>query len=376
MGWKGALVEGPLFAVSRLTAAWNPLPAAPREILVLRPNDLGDLLTTTPLFEALRQRFPQSRLVAGIGGWGRPILANNPNVDEILELSAPWNNKFVRDSSWSAVAGFLRNGEEVLAARRRGGFDIGIDVMGSHVGSMLMMRLGVRYRVGVRGYRGGWSACQRYINFSPAVHVARAALAQAELLGATRLPDVRPQLFLSPDEVAAAAQLWGPPRQHAIRLLVGCGAGLEEKNWPTEHLGQALSLVAQQFPRDGARPVEILVVGGPNERDRARTLVAQCGSAVRSVCGETSLRATFALTAAADVVLTQPSMLLHAAAAFCRPTLCVLGGPYADVTAHDLLWGYSSPYQSIGPVTPAEQRVGWPDPARVVSVLLAMLNRH
>ena len=32
----------------------------------LRPNDLGDLLTTTPAFAALRRRFPSSRIVAAV----------------------------------------------------------------------------------------------------------------------------------------------------------------------------------------------------------------------------------------------------------------------------------------------------------------------
>ena len=73
MGWKGALVEAPLALASRIVAPWGSLPEAPREILVVRPNDLGDLLTTTPALAALRGRFPSSRIVAAVGSWGRAI---------------------------------------------------------------------------------------------------------------------------------------------------------------------------------------------------------------------------------------------------------------------------------------------------------------
>ena len=105
------------------------------------------------------------------------------------------------------VLRFLWKSPQVAALRARGGFDVGIDVLGSYMGALLMMRTGVRYRIGVRGYRGGWSGCQAFIEFA-ARQCGRAALAQGELLGATALPEARPQLFLTDDERATAAQIW------------------------------------------------------------------------------------------------------------------------------------------------------------------------
>ncbi|MFI5231326.1 MAG: glycosyltransferase family 9 protein [Gemmatimonadales bacterium] len=369
MGWKGALVEGPLAVASRLIAPWPAVPAAPREILVLRANDLGDLHTTTPAFAALRMRFPTSRIVAAVGSWAREVLQNNPNVDEIVELDAPWNNKFAADQSWRAVARFLSRSEQVAALRRRGGFDAGIDVLGSHVGALLMMRLGVRFRIGVRGYRGGWSACQRYIRFSDRVHVARAALDQAALLGATQLPPAIPQLFPSVAEQAEAGRLWGARGAGVARLIVGCGGGLEGKCWPADQMAGALARLAQ-VPRAGAAGrFEMLIVGGKADRDRGRRIVELSGGVARSLCGETSLRTTFALTAAADAVLTNASMLAHTAAAFGKPTVVVIGGMHQSREAYDRLWGYPPPYRSIGPVSGEERAREWPDVASVAAAV-------
>lgn len=372
MGWKGTLVEGPLAITSRLAASWGPLPSMPREILVIRPNDLGDLHTTTPVFDALRRRFPTSRIVAAVGSWGIPILAHNPNIDEVVALDAPWNNKFVADQSWGAVAKFLFRSEQVASLRRRGGFDVGIDVLGSHVGALLLMRLGVRYRVGVRGYRGGWTACQQYVRFSERVHVGRAALDQVALLGATELPLARPQLFLTDNERQSAERLWGARRSGAVRLLVGCGGGLASKCWPTEQMAAALQRLTRA--ELGDRRFEVLLVGGEADRARGIEIVAMTNGAVRSVCGDTPLRTTFALCESADAVLTNPSMLSHTAAAFTRPTIVVLGGMHQDAKAYDTLWGYPSPYRSIGPVTAAEQQSGWPDAATVAAAVLAQVS--
>ena len=367
MGLKGIPVEGAVWLANRMFQGKTALPLAPKEILVLRPNDFGDLLTTTPIFEALRRRFPSTRLIAAVGGWGRPLLDHNPFVSEVVDLDAPWNNKVVKDQSWAAAYRFIKESEQVRLLRERGGFDVGIDVLGSHVGAALMMRLGIRYKVGVRGYRGGWSACDRYINFSTKVHVSRAALAQAELLGAKDLPEARPQIFLSDSERTEAARLWGRrPSPTHIRVLVGSGGGLEEKCWSPEAWGQAIAGF-MAYAASKYRTVEVLLVGGPTDRERAARVLSTSGSGPRSVCGETSLRTTFALAEQADLVLTNPSMLLHVAAAFRRPTVAVLGGIYSDPLEHDILWGYPEPYSSVASKTPGS----WPAVDDVLTEIIA-----
>ncbi|MGA7776182.1 MAG: glycosyltransferase family 9 protein [Paraburkholderia sp.] len=380
MGWKGALLEMPLWAVSQFRpSGFDPVRQAPREILVLRPNDFGDLLTTTPVFEALRRRFPTTRLIAGIGGWGRAVVENNPFVDEIIQIDAPWNNKVVRNQSLTDGLRYIWGATQVAALRKRNGFDVGIDVLGSHMGLMLMLRAGVRYRVGVRGYRGGWSACQAHIPFKLDVHVARAALRQAELLGATDLPEARPQLYLTDAERAQATELWqGTPRpsRKPLRLLVGCAAGLPDKTWSAQALGTALRELALTLAGK-QEDLEILIVGSAADEPRATQIAAASGIArVRSVVGQTSLRSTFALAEQADAVLTNSSMLLHVAAAFHRPTVAVLGGSLADTQAHDALWGYPPPYRSVGPTMPVAGTgaASWPTVHQVVEAVLNALE--
>ncbi len=368
MGWKGALVEGPLAIASRFVASWGPLPSQPEEILVLRSNDLGDVLTTTPMFEALRGRFPKSRIIAAVGSWAAPVLANNPHVDEIVTMDAPWNNKFVPDQSWRAVRRFLFSSEQVDSLRRRGGFDVGIDVLGSHVGSILLMHLGARYRIGVRGYRGGWSACQQYIRFSDRVHVGRAALHQAELPGVTRIPEVRPQLFPTAAEREEAERLWAMRGTGGVRLLVGCGGGLPEKCWPVEQLARALTLIVAAA-RANESMLDVLIVGSDADRERGRRIAEEAGASVRSVCGETSLRLTFALCERATAVLANASMLSHAAAAFRRPSTVVLGGMNPDAASYDALWGYPPPYRSVAPAS----GTGWPDADQVAASIISQL---
>jgi ADP-heptose:LPS heptosyltransferase len=375
MGWKNMLTELPVWTIGRFNPQrHDPQRDTPREILVLRPNDFGELLTTTPVFEALKKRFPETRIVAGIGSWGRPILENNPYIDEIVELDAPWNNKIVPDRSPRAVLRFLMNSPQVAALRRRGGFDVGIDVLGSYMGALLMMRLGVRYRIGVRGYRGGHSGCHAFIDFARR-QSGRAALAQAELLGAADLPEARPQLFLSADERARAAKLWNGGR--TVRVLVGIGAGVATKVWDPRRVGTALAQIASAI-RESGDACDIVIVGSEADRARASEAVAAAGHGVpvRSMAGVVPMRTVFALAEHADVVLTNSSMLMHVAAAFRRPTVAVVGGSITRPAVHDAIWGYPAQYRSVAPeqYVENEHAKNWPSVERVVQAVLESVS--
>ena len=63
------------------------------KFFILRNNDLGDVLVSTPLANGLRQAFPNSKISIGTGDWARPLLENNPHIDDIISCNAPWHNK-------------------------------------------------------------------------------------------------------------------------------------------------------------------------------------------------------------------------------------------------------------------------------------------
>lgn len=53
------------------------------KILVIRRDNIGDLVCTTPLIAALRQHFPAARIDALVNSYNAPVLAENRDVDHI-----------------------------------------------------------------------------------------------------------------------------------------------------------------------------------------------------------------------------------------------------------------------------------------------------
>ena len=54
------------------------------KFLVIRRDNIGDLVHTTPVFRALRQRFPEARIDAFVNSYNAPVLKGNQDIDEVL----------------------------------------------------------------------------------------------------------------------------------------------------------------------------------------------------------------------------------------------------------------------------------------------------
>ena len=67
----------------------GPASNAPRRILVIRPDHLGDLLFATPALHLLRASLPDAHIAALVGPWGEAVLAGNPDIDELLTCPFP-----------------------------------------------------------------------------------------------------------------------------------------------------------------------------------------------------------------------------------------------------------------------------------------------
>ncbi len=349
MSFRRSLLEGVSYlAASCLSIKKAQYPENPK-IFILRNNDLGDVLVLTPLLEALKKRFPKGELIVGVGPWARAILEGNPHVDQILPISAPWHNKQVCMAA-SHSLGALKAALQYLffspemKALKALHCDIGIDVLGSPQGSWLMMKAGIPYRLGVHGYAGGHSACEASLIYREDLHVASFILGFAELLGEKILPEACPQLFLSEKELSDAEAYWPNPKGKKKRLLVGPGAGLENKRWPIESYAALVREIAQGGLWD------VVICGAAADQALAEE-IQKIYPEASDLCGRLSLRECFGLTALADLILCNSSMLLHSAAAFKRPTLLLLGPAFNSQAKHAKLWAYPPPCYILGKQT-------------------------
>jgi heptosyltransferase-2 len=355
------LIEG----LTQLSPTNSGIPSSPNSILVLRNNDLGDLLIVTPLFQALKEHFPNAKLAVATGPWCRGILDNNPYVDEIIYLNAPWHNHYLNCQSVTRALGYIALSKEVEQLQKQH-FDIGIDIVGSAFGSLLFLKSKIPYRLGVKGFAGGHTACQQYVMFNPAQQVGRAALHFAELLGQTILPQAIPQIYLSNKEQNYGQKLWidnnknGESQEFSKigKIVIAPGGGFSTKLWEPENFTKLAHFLFSNY----ADKIQLLFIGNAKENALCQLIIdavsEQAPNAnVCNLAGKLSLRDTFGLLSFSDLVITNSSMVLHASQAFSKKTVTVLGSFFPSKAEHDATWGYEKNYYSAATLAEAQEIV-------------------
>ena len=317
-------------------------------VLFLRHDRIGDMIVTTGVLRAIARSHQTIEL---------DVLASPANAPVVR--GAPWVHDVVVFDK-KRLGGYLRT----LRALRRARYDAVVDCMvtaPSLTTLLLMLASGARHRIGIAG-RGLESVLTSAVApmADSRAHLIEQLARLALPFGATPSgEDLRPDIALSAAERAEAEARW---RQApgAPRLLVNVSSGTPHRRWPEERFGEVADAVRAGWPG-----VELLVIGSPDERERAERIAARAGGSYVATRG---VREALALVATADVVFSPDTSVVHAAGAFNRPTVAM----YLAGKTH--LW---VPYR-----TPT-RTIDWPGPtlealpsAPVIAALEAHLTEH
>jgi ADP-heptose:LPS heptosyltransferase len=322
-------------------------PGAPRRILVIRPDHLGDLLFLTPALHTLRMANPGVHLACLVGPWGEAILRDNPDLDELLTCDFPWFNRRAKASPWQPYAVLWR---EALRLRRMH-FDTAYVMRFDFWWGAALARLaGIPRRIGY-ALPGVQPFLTDAITYTPGLHEVEQNLC---LVGALPSPQVGrgvggegapPLRFTIPSADLAWADTRlnrvsltsdsGPrtPNPHLIALHVGAGAPV--KLWETERWAQTLNTLVE---RHGAK---VVLTGGASEVALARAIADSLEAPPVVLAGETTLGQLAAVLARCRLVLGADSGPLHLAVAVGAPTVHLFGpidpalfGPWGDPAQH------------------------------------------
>jgi heptosyltransferase-3 len=97
-----------------------------RKFLVIRRDNIGDLVCTTPLIHALRERYPKARLCVLVNSYNQPVVENNPDIDEVYAYM-----KAKHRGPGQSVLGVYWNRLRLMRELRRQRFDYAI-IGGAH----------------------------------------------------------------------------------------------------------------------------------------------------------------------------------------------------------------------------------------------------
>ncbi|MBI5200051.1 MAG: glycosyltransferase family 9 protein [Elusimicrobia bacterium] len=346
---------------ARATRAEGPVPADPRRILVVAYGAVGDTIFFLPVLEALRKAWPKAKLVYVADYYvGTDMLATSGLADEYWRFSS--------SDLWNGTGGARR---ELAAKIREGAFDVVVLGPGTPLRGIAPALLGIPVRAGhlrlVSSPNREWTgpghllwklrrAITRQelerrltINYpvwlSPGEHAVERNLGLVHALGVAAPPaaESRPMLAVS-DVAREAARRAVPdaPGKRTLGLHLGPPGTNYAKLWPIERWARALKLVAERLP------IRVVVVGGPEERERAKRFAEAFGGECVLLAGTCGMLETFAAIARCELFLSSDTGLSKAAMAQGVPTVSVWGP--VERTGYGVVWEPAKHTEVVHPV--------------------------
>ncbi len=150
---------------------------APRSILVIKPSSLGDVVHTLPAVARVRRRWPDAKLRWLVNPEWAPILAGNPDIDEVLEFP---RQRFRGIMGWMRLPGWVRE------LRKSAQSDLVLDFQGLLRSACIGRRLGGECWGTSDSREGARFFHHRIVTVPPRaepLHAVRRYLALVEALG-------------------------------------------------------------------------------------------------------------------------------------------------------------------------------------------------
>jgi ADP-heptose:LPS heptosyltransferase len=298
--------------------------AGAERVLVVRLDNLGDVLLTAPLFAALRERLPDAELTLLASPGGALAAPLVPSIDRVATVRAVWQDLGGR-------LPFDPDAELDFVGRiRAGGYDAAIICTSfsqtPFAAGYASYLAGIPVRVGQAADFGGSVLSHTVTPAADGLHQADRNLHLLAALGIDAA-DRALHLAVPADAERAAAQCLDDAGIGDAPIVVAPGASCAARRYDPTRYGIAARQLARETGRD------VVVVGTERERPIADAVVDACSGAV-SLAGRTSFPELAAIVARAGLVLCGNSATLHLADAFVRPVVALYAG-----TDRESEWG-------------------------------------
>lgn len=284
------------------------------KVLVIQQKMIGDVLTSSILFEALRQKYPQAELHYMLYKHTFPVVQNNPHIDKFIFFDPE------KDSALNRMANLAKS-------LRKQGYYIVVDVY-SKIGTAFLAYLsGAEIRVS----QDKWYTRSLYTHtLKPKEKLqTNAGFAVENRMQLLRVIDesfpveIRPKIYLSDEEKAAAKQQLESGGVSLEQPLIMCGilGSSEDKTYPAVYMAETLDFIVD---RTGA---QILLNYIPYQESQVQEILRHCKPETsRSVFSDltpNSLRNFLAITSFCDALVGNEGGAVNMAKALDLPTFAI-----------------------------------------------------
>jgi lipopolysaccharide heptosyltransferase II len=286
-------------------------------ILLVRLDNLGDMLLMTPAFHAVKTSLPQARMTLLASPVGAQVGLLNPDIDEVITYRAPWVDP------WRALSHDSVREQRMIARLKASHFD-GAIIFTSFRQSALpaaymcyLADIPLRAAASIDG--SGSLLTTRHKHPERLMHEVERGL---DLVGALGMETAQHDLVLNiPGDALTEVSTLLAQRDmdRSPLIVVHPGCSMPARTYPWEMYAQVIGLLIAQT---GAY---VLVTGSADEHELVDCVVEHVNPAyhrqIFSIAGMLPFPQFCALLQLADLVITNNTGPMHIAAAVKTPVV-------------------------------------------------------
>lgn len=295
--------------------------------LVVRRDNIGDLICTTPLIAALRARYPASYLAVLANSYNQDVLIGNPDVDEVFAYTK-FKHRRPGESLFKALADRIG----LLRAIRRAAIDVAILATPRYQARLIrLVRLAGARRVAgfVSSPRDKGIDLAVRLGEDRGMHEVEDVFRLATLFDVTGTP---PAMRIFPDvEVAAAMarklSLSGIPVR-GPRIAIHVSARKPSQRWPAERFVELIRGLDSQYQGHAVvlwAPGSAANTRHPGDDEKAAGMMTMLEGMKVSAVPTASLRDLVAILSLCDILICADGGAMHMGAALGKPVVCLFG---------------------------------------------------
>ncbi|MBZ9729457.1 glycosyltransferase family 9 protein [Salegentibacter sp. JZCK2] len=240
------------------------------KILIIQQKMIGDVLTSSILFEALRNKYPESELHYLIYPHTAPVVENNPFIDKIIEYDPGTGKDPVK---------FLK----FLNSIRQESYTAVIDIYSKISSGIIAKYSGASIRLGFQKKYTRPFYTQTFIyKEKPETKAGLAIENRMQLLEAfdQEFPrELKPKIYISSEEKEIFRKKLieqGVKLEHPL-IMCGVLGSSSMKTYPENYMASLLDKLIKEKPK-----AQILFNYLPTQKKEAKNIYKQCNSYTRS----------------------------------------------------------------------------------------------
>ena len=287
----------------------SPIRVAPKRILVIRLDRIGDVVLSTPVLQALREAYPTAFIAMMVQPACRELVEDHPSLDETI--------LYDKEAHHKGIASTIRFALDL----RRFRFDTALVLHPTNRSHWISVLAGIPVRIGY-DRKSGWLLTHRVAHRKQegAKHEAEYTLDLVRVLGLEpSLP--RPVIPIRPEADARvqrvlAEQGVGP---EDVVVAIHPSATALSKRWKPERFAQVADRLID------AHRVRLVLVTGPEHAEHAQAVERAMRQRPINLAGTLSVGELACLFRRCRVLLSNDSGPVHVAAAVGTPVVDLFG---------------------------------------------------